>query len=232
MSFTVGLDIGQRSDPTALTVIKGVQDEDFTRSYHLRHADRFELGTPYPEVADKVAALMEMDELKKAKLVVDATGVGRPIVEMLEERGLRPESIWITGGDSVTKDRKGREYRVPKRELASTVQALLQSGRLEFAAELPFREKLTEELQKFRAKINVATGKATFEHWRERDTDDLVLALACALWHAENAPRGGVIVFAEGGGGLHDGLSDNIPAGTDKASRWAREIEKRLNAGR
>ena len=193
--FTVGLDLGQRQDPTALTAIEHAEGDE--APYHCRHAQRFELGTPYPEIVEAVRELIRRPEMKvhrrswgpkrgaliEPNLVVDATGVGAPIVEMLREEGLSPIAIWITGGDSVGKD--GREYRVPKRDLVSTIQALLQSGRLKFAEQLPFREVLTEELQKFRAKIDVDTGNASFEHWRERDHDDLVLALACACWHAE-----------------------------------------------
>jgi len=198
MSWTVGLDIGQRQNSTALAAVEHAGPLGGPTEYHLRHVARFELGTPYPQMTEEVASLLQSRELQdrevrpppkdnriiKPTLVVDATGVGRPIVEMLEQEGLRPASIWITGGDSVTVD--GREFRVPKRELASTVQALLQSGRLKFARDLPLRDVLSDELQKFRAKIDVSTGEASFEHWRERDTDDIVLALACALWHAES----------------------------------------------
>lgn len=194
--FTVGLDIGQSQDRTALVAVEEVGEKP---RYHLRHVERFELGTPYPEVVGRVVELMNTSALTARKndpstldsptqipptLVVDATGVGRPIVEMLGEQGLSPASIWITGGDNVNRD--GMEYRVPKRELASTVQALLQSGRLRFAQDLPLREVLVDELQKFRAKINLDTGEASFEHWREQDTDDVVLALACALWYADH----------------------------------------------
>lgn len=204
--FTVGLDIGQSQDPTALTVVEDVGGDP--TCYHLRHVERFELGTSYAEVAERVADLMSRDALTACEtekkrtgqhtveqsrkeipptLVVDATGVGRPVVEMLRDEGLHPKSIWITGGDSVSRD--GSEYRVPKRELASTVQALLQAERLKFAKNLPLRDVLIDELQKFRAKINLDTGEVSFEHWRERDTDDVVLALACALWHAERVGR-------------------------------------------
>ncbi|WP_118827666.1 hypothetical protein [Salinibacter ruber] len=212
MSWTVGLDIGQSQDHSALTAVESTEIEgggtervelwdkmytevpqEATCAYALRHVHRFDLGTPYPKMVKAVAELMQADPLAgSAGLVVDATGVGRPIVEMLEEEGLSPSSIWITGGDSVSRD--GREYRVPKRELASTVQALLQSGRLKFAENLPLRDVLVDELQKFRAKINIDTGEASFEHWRERDTDDVVLSLACALWHAERPESGFVIV--------------------------------------
>jgi len=153
------------------------------REYHLRHIHRFDQGTPYPEIVESTAEIMRRPELgEDAALVVDATGVGRPVVDMLEKEDLSPVSIWITGGDSVTKS--GSEYRVPKRELASTVQALLQSGDLKIAEGLPFADVLREELQKFRAKIDVSTGNASFEHWREKDTDDIVLALSIAAWLA------------------------------------------------
>lgn len=201
MSWTIGLDIGQSNDPTALAAIEERYPEEdaklirgrvFTETgpahYHLRHVDRFELGTSYPEVARRVAGLLRRTPaLEDANLVVDATGVGRPVVEVLEEEGLKPYSIWIQGGDNVTRD--GREYRVPKKELATTVQALLQNGRLRFAAGLPLRAAFVDELQKFRAKINIDTGSASFEHWREKDTDDIVLALCCACWFADRAPR-------------------------------------------
>ncbi len=65
------------------------------------------------------------------------------------------------------------------------MQALLQSGRLKFAEKLPFREVLPEELQKFKAKIDISSGHARFEHWREKDTNDLVLALAIACWRVK-----------------------------------------------
>jgi hypothetical protein len=56
-----------------------------------------------------------------------------------------------------------------------------------------------DELQKFRAKINLDTGEASFEHWRERDTDDVVLALACALWYAGNCSSGRAYTISSGG---------------------------------
>jgi len=40
---------------------------------------------------------------------------------------------------------------------------------------------LIDERKTLRVKINVDAGEAGFEHWRERDTDHAVRALACAL---------------------------------------------------
>jgi hypothetical protein len=56
----------------------------------------------------------------------------------------------------------------------------------------PFRQlakTLAEELGKFRVKINMASATESFEAWRERYHDDLVLAVALAAWAGEWALR-------------------------------------------
>ncbi len=52
---------------------------------------------------------------------------------------------------------------------------------------------LEKELSTFKRKINLATAHDSYEHWREGDHDDLVLAAALAVWSAR-AP-GPTIVF-------------------------------------
>ena len=79
----------------------------------------------------------------------------------------------------------GANWRVPKRDLAGAVQVLLQHQRLRFAAALPFTPVLTQELLNFRVKIDPATAHDSYSAWREKDHDDLVLALALAAWWGE-----------------------------------------------
>ena len=66
-----------------------------------------------------------------------------------------------------------------------------EEGRL--AEGLPLANVLIEELQNFRAKITAESGHVSFEQWRERDHDDVVLALALACWKPENTTRAEVI---------------------------------------
>jgi hypothetical protein len=80
-------------------------------------------------------------------------------------------------------------WSVPKRELAGVLQVLLGTRRLQVAPALPLALVLGKELATFTAKINVATGSESFEAWRTRDHDDLVLAVALACWYAERARR-------------------------------------------
>jgi hypothetical protein len=62
-----------------------------------------------------------------------------------------------------------------------TIQVPLQNRRLQIAEGLPLTSVLADELAAFRVKITLA-GNETFEAWRERDHDDLVLAVAMALY--------------------------------------------------
>jgi hypothetical protein len=50
---------------------------------------------------------------------------------------------------------------------------------------LPEAATLTQELQHFQMKIALDTGHDSYGAWREGTHDDLVLALACALWCGE-----------------------------------------------
>jgi hypothetical protein len=190
-SFYIGLDLGQAQDYTALTII---ERKHFNYSlpreqYHVRHLERPKLGTPYPAIVEKVQDLVQSNKLlNQAALVVDATGVGAPVVDLFRKIGLVPIAITITGGNAVTRERGG--YRVPKRDLVTTLQVLFQSGRLKVAAELPEARLLVEELLNFRVKINVRTAHDSYEAWREGIHDDLVLAVALACWYAEKGqPR-------------------------------------------
>jgi hypothetical protein len=99
--------------------------------------------------------------------------------------GIRPTAITIHGGSTVSDDPQRHSYRVPKRDLVSAVQVLLQNGRLRIAASLPESGTLKRELLSFRVKVNPATAHDSYEHWREGDHDDLVLATAMACWFRE-----------------------------------------------
>ena len=184
--YVVGLDLGQVSDFTALCVAERTALSGEPPSYEIRHIDRAPLGTSYPAVVAHVGRLMATPELAdRTKLVADGTGVGRPVVDLLWQAGMRAVSITITGGQRVTGGLNS--WRVPKRDLVTNLQVLLQSRRLRIAADLPLAEALIGELLEFRARVS----DAGHDTWGAgRDHDDLVLALAIAVWYGERAmPR-------------------------------------------
>jgi hypothetical protein len=199
MPFYVGLDLGQAADYTALAVVQGGRQEspvtgDAEKYLHLRHLERYELRTPYPEIADKVAALMREERLSpnehdplrarvfrsEPRLIVDSTGVGVAVSDLLKARGLKFEPVTITAGDRT--HRANGTWRVPKRDLVAALEVPFHTGELKIAKELELASTLRKELLNFRRKIDLRTAHDSYEHWREGDHDDLVLAAALACW--------------------------------------------------
>jgi hypothetical protein len=182
ISYLAGLDLGQPSEYTALAILQQtITTNPREKLFAVRHLERFPLGTSYPEICDRVVDLFDEPPLSNGTLAVDQTGVGRAVVDII--RRARPQAIirpmTIIAGHAVVPDEAG--WHVPKKELVSVMQVLLQSRRLQVARALPIAPVLVRELETFRAKITVSANE-TFESWRERDHDDLVLAVAMAAW--------------------------------------------------
>ena len=200
--YYVGVDLGQAQDYTAITVLQrkeivepqncslseydpGLQMSAFiVDTYELRHLERPAIGTSYLEIVKRITRVMHAPELTdNAILLVDATGCGRPVVDMLKGEGLQPLiAITITGGNSASQSAEG--FNVPKTELVSVLQLYLQSGRLKIAAALPDANTLKDEILNFRVKVSLKDGEETFGAWREGIHDDMVLATAIPLWYA------------------------------------------------
>ncbi len=158
-------------------------------TYHVRHLERPALGTKDPTIVARVKTLLASPPLTpRTPLVIDRTGVGRPVTDLFEGEGVRPYAITITGGDEVLKD-GAHHTKVPKRELVSTLVAVFQTERLKIAAGLTEGPVLANELTNFKVRVNLATGNDSYEAWRESVHDDLVLAVALAVWHGEHKPE-------------------------------------------
>jgi hypothetical protein len=150
----------------------------------VRHLERFQLGTKYTDVVDRVSRLVRSAPLSQLPsiLLVDKTGVGTAVLDAFTQAHVGATAITIHGGSSVNRDPQRPGYRVPKRDLVGAAQVLLQNGRLKIAASLPEAETLKRELLNFRIKVDPRTAHDSYEHWREGDHDDLVLATAIACW--------------------------------------------------
>jgi len=177
--------------PAALGRIQREQARSFWRErpsrpgLSVRHLERFPLGTSYPDIVRRVTGLLATAPLADAAvtLVVDATGVGSPVVDLLHEAGLAPIATTITAGSSALFDGNGA-VTVPKRDLVSAMAVLLESRRLKIAEGLPEAATLVKELQEFKRRITPA-GHEQMASWRESVHDDLVLAVALACWWRE-----------------------------------------------
>jgi hypothetical protein len=217
LKYVLGLDLGQAQDFTALAVLELAPALDqagqplvnhaghaLTR-YDVVHLERYALGASYPSIVADVAALMRRPELRPTNptalvqrplLVLDATGVGRPIVDLFRDelRGAPVElqALTITAGEQARKEYWGGMtcHYVPKRELVGTTQALLARELLKVVPSLAHAETLKRELLNFKVKVTPAANEV-FGAWREGTHDDLVLAVAMAAWVGEHrGPEG------------------------------------------
>jgi hypothetical protein len=189
--FVFGLDLGQSQDYSALAIAeccwqpKSVEVDRQDRRYAVRHLQRWPLGTDYPTVVAELVNLVRTPPLTWPVLVVDQTGVGQAVADFLSKAPLaaRLERVSITAGKQTTHSANG-VWRVPKKEMVRCLQAVLVSRRLQVAA-VPQRAALMNELLAFRVKITSASQEA-FAAGREKDHDDLVLAVALATWWGEH----------------------------------------------
>ena len=181
-SFYVGLDLGQMNDYTAIVILEHVEKNE-KHVWNLTHVERLALGTSYQEVARHIEDLIrEIKTVGPVTLIVDATGVGRPVIDSLKEGGLNPVAVTVTGGLNVSYD-PSSGWRVPKRDLVSAAKVMLGKKELKIASDLPYKDTLITELQNYHVKINLASGHDTYEAWRENIHDDLVFSLClCCYW--------------------------------------------------
>ncbi|MGA7234288.1 MAG: hypothetical protein WBY44_01320 [Bryobacteraceae bacterium] len=194
--FSIGVDLGQRRDFSAIAVVERLSAAagpfDHIRwaepqpaprdEWVVRHLERMPLGTPYTAVAARIVDLARNPRLaSRCRLVVDATGVGMPVVDMLRASGpgCAIDPVWITGGHSERFD--GKVWHVPKLELLARLQTLLETRRLRMMRRMREAGTLVRELSNVKSAAR-PSGRLKVGAEGSGEHDDLVLAVALAVW--------------------------------------------------
>jgi hypothetical protein len=191
MSLIVGVDVGQAIDPTVITVadayVPEPADVDDHPEYELmiRWLEKVPLGTSYVAVVERIATVAEQAAMfGPTMIVLDATGVGRPLVDMLRRRtSVSMRAVTFTAGrfaDEAHHD--PYNYRVPKRDLVTALEVLLQGRRIHAVPGLPLAEDMRAELGAF--EVGISTGGRDSYEAASGSHDDIVMALALAAWCA------------------------------------------------
>lgn len=215
----IGLDLGQQQDPSAIAVMEvserptgRVYEVNGRRYaipesvYRTQHMARLDLGTAYKDVAAKVGelvgALWEWEHgLRERGLLLpvdpqitwdiwaDATGVGRPVMEMIgdvlqssaktDRAQLHP--VVFTHGDRYARGGyEGDGNVLGKGYLVSRLQVLFQDKRIVLPAGHPELQAMRNELQVYEIKVD-ENANDKYGAFRVGTHDDLVtsLGLAC-----------------------------------------------------
>src|SRR6185437_8939809 len=85
--------------------------------------ERVPLGTPYPGIVAHVGRLL--DKLPAGtELVIDLTGVGRPVFDMFVYSGISPLGVLITAGASETRDGPRTDLRCAEADARFSIAGL------------------------------------------------------------------------------------------------------------
>ena len=205
--YVISVDLGQAADFTAIGILKRVPQQtgqtkdlyskhgqelsrEYSDHFHLVYAHRVPLHTSYP---DQVATIVQLCGRAPGsyQVIADATGVGRPVVDLMRQAGLPVIGCVITAGLGQSHQNKETGFwMVPKRELVTRAQTYMQQGRLKIGGKLKLADIIVKELLAFRMRISTTTGNASFEAWRDQAHDDLVLMLCMGVWWGHQTRTG------------------------------------------
>ena len=200
-TYFVGLDLGQSRDYSAIAVVERAElflDEMDWVKFERQRAERFRvkllrrvpLGTPYPDVVERVREVARRHCLAgRCRLVLDATGVGAPVLDMLRRAGLGCpiDGVILTGGDK--ERRVGGMWHVPKRDLVTGLRVMLEREELRLSKKVRATCDLDRELGAVESRVG-RDGRESFGAWRAGEHDDLVMATALACWRARMKEQG------------------------------------------
>jgi hypothetical protein len=185
MSFISGFCIGQPHEPSAFAVLERSGSGN-DAVYHLKDLKRFKAGEPYPDMFDKLEAWYQRAELHGTTLVVDKTGIGKGIVDLLQRRqiGAYLQTIQIIHGHHAAETGEG--YAVPKKDAAAALQSVLSTNRIAIPSSLfsSTLRSLRTELASFRMK-NITLGGDPMEPHRDSDQADLIYAVCLPIWYSD-----------------------------------------------
>lgn len=175
--YVIGADLAKTRDWTVLTVMD-------VRRRHVVAFERFH-GAPWTVQRQRIADLAK--RYNRARVFVDATGVGDPNVEELGRAGVSVMSIQITSGHDETEVRDAnktlRGLRIPKSALIEDLIVAIENVRLTYPAEL---ELLTNELKVFEFDVR-PSGYVAYSA-PDGQNDDAVISLALANRGLGSAP--------------------------------------------
>jgi Terminase RNaseH-like domain len=199
VTLTVGVDVGQLADPSAIAVVRLHPQTSRLQTLRL---ERLPLRQPYPQQARRLASLVAnlrryaiseatspADRTQPITVLVDVTGIGRATFDLIQEQittsNVKIKAVTLTSGSDATTH--GHELHVPKQDLIDTLRRAMEENRLQVPTDSREYRALTSELRTFLgtkvSPTSTATGAKSGAH------DDLVIALSLAVYGANAATR-------------------------------------------
>jgi hypothetical protein len=191
-AYYVALDLGYSRDHAALVIVEyrpvptGTRDAAtyqflYRRELRLVHVERFRLRTGFPQLLARLDHLCNHPHLAhNTQLLVDVTS--QPMLAQMIREARLPVNlipVTITAGDQVAVS--GSNRSVPKKILVSCLELVFEKALLRAAAGMAQADLIRDELRQFE-RTSSRGGK--LKYGAGAGHDDLVMALAMAVWWA------------------------------------------------
>ncbi len=207
--IVIGIDVGKLHDPTAVAVAElDHAASEAKPQFGIRRFERLALGTSYPDVAARLVNLVDnirtrdlplmrqylmgrdhflgphnlpTAERRSIELRIDATGVGRPLLDLIADplRAMDVRVIAVTFRSGETLARNGSEWSMGKGFLVARLQVLFQGDRVDIEENHPDRAVIVDETKNYEIHIG-DSGKMQAGAFKQGKHDDMVTALALA----------------------------------------------------
>jgi hypothetical protein len=117
------------------------------------------------------------------RLLIDATGCGRPVVELFRHEGVPAVAVTMGHGEQ-TVQHDWLQYTLPKKTLVGCLQVAMQSRRILVSNQLADATTLLKEMQNFQYRIT-KDANDQYGAWRSGQHDDLLFAVGLCVWFGE-----------------------------------------------
>jgi hypothetical protein len=171
------------------------------RSLGIVNIDKFQ-NLPYPALARLICTRMGHKALvNNADLLIDATGIGEAVVDLVRNEGLTPYAIKITGGGKVAVEHEDfgqvftqssdsrlhgiqaiKGFSVPKADLIAAGQLYMQQDRVRCASGIPWEDDFRDQMMGFKGQLNDGGRITKAEAETEALHDDLVTCYLLGAW--------------------------------------------------
>lgn len=183
-SYVCGLDLGQRSDFSALAICEIRESRTFEKFWYVRGLKRFPLHQTYTKLAERVAKVDAQlrGNYTNVTWTADLGGPGPGVLEILERKapGMDLYKVLLTGGNAATWD--GHEIRLSKTTLISTLIAAFDADHIFLSSKSRELDNIKTELQNFEVHLSANEGRETYGGNVSEGHFDLLIALALAVY--------------------------------------------------
>lgn len=204
--YILAWDVAQKQDRTAIQlwrrtpqIIEGATDRifEYLDLVYQREMD----AVPYPEQCKIVSNFIGSEKLKNnTDVVIDATGIGQAVVDIMREYKVEPIPIVFTNGATMTEKYQDRQSRfgsgafgsmrvlqelcVPKVDMIHAAKVMMEQDRVRIAPNVAGADAFTKQLSGFTGKINVH-GNMQYGNDAETQHDDWVSCFIMACWYSK-----------------------------------------------